>query len=126
MPYRAEKIDWNSVDLTRDAKELAAELSCHPAQIYRARKKYGVIVPKKSGGARPGPRPGAGKGSGGFREGAGRPKKEPSEKLANVALQLLPEVVEAIDNLAKKKGSTRARVMREAIAEYLEKEKANG
>lgn len=121
MPYRADKIDWNGVDLTRDAKELAAELHCHTSQIYRARKLAGVVVPKKSGGPIYGPRPGAGAGSGGARPGGGRPKKAEGEKLANVALQLLPAVVAEIDSVAEKLGLTRAKVMREAIAEYLEK-----
>ena len=124
MPRVAgREINWNELDLTRDAKELAAELGCHTSIIYRIRKKVGIVVPKKSGGPRFGPRPRAGKGSGGVREGAGRPKKEPAEKLANVALQLLPAVVQEIDSLAEKKGLTRAKVMREAIAQYLERER---
>ena len=118
MPYRADKIDWNSLDLTRDAKELAAEIGCHPAQIYRARKKYGVTVPKKSGGARPG----AGGGPGGFRKGSGRKKAEFPP--VNVFATLDSNEVERLDAIAQRLGLTRSKVIRAAAREFIKKEEA--
>lgn len=117
MPKK--NINWPGVDLTRDAKELAAELGCTVAMIYRARKMQGITVPKKSGGPRPG--------FGGKQEGAGRPRKTTSEKQpmpANVFVRLDADEIKNIDAIAEEMGITRSKVLRAAAREFIEKRKS--
>lgn len=118
MPYRADKIPWPEVDLYRDAKELAEELKCHTSQIYRERKKRGIVLPKKSGG----PRPGAGSGPGGPRENSGRPKNEFPP--VSVFASFDSNEVERLDAIAARLGVTRSKAIRMATREFIEKEEA--
>lgn len=117
MPRVAgREIDWSELDLTRDAKELAAELGCHTSIIYRMRKKAGIVVPKKSGGPRPG--------FGGKTKTSGQGKKKADFPTVNVFASFDSNEVERLDAIAARLGITRSKAIRAAAREFIEREEA--
>lgn len=83
-------IDWESVDKTRPAAELAKELGCALCTVHAAKRRYKVQQPKK-----------------------GRPFSEEPMQIVNVRIPVA--VYEEAKRVAKKKGKTFSLFLREAL-----------
>ena len=105
-------ISWSLVDLTRPAAELAEELGCNVLAVYRARQRLGIVVPKISGGARPG--------AGGPRFGnQNRKGKTLPDSMTQYQLRIPPALLDAIKKEAKRTHTTASEVIRLAIVAHL-------
>ena len=120
MQKRLKRIKWSLVDLTRPASELAEELGVSLNAIYNARKRLNIEAPNLAGGK-------IGNNGGGPRYGnQNRAGKTLPDAMKPYQLRLHPDLIERIQNEAKRARTTASEVVRLALVAYLHKAEQHG